>query len=330
MRWVSLHAGLRDLNIVLYDTLVSSYGVPACPSLRRESCPLPMSFICWLEQHVCQDDCGAADRLLLFASQTCNDAQSVTSSAFTTVFGQFVRKQRPHRLQCVPLGSLVKPRVCTGVNCGFRQSKRLRQPLVKPTSLFCRTSCFQPAQYAILDVIASLCLTDGNVSALAISSSAAFCRSAGANVGIPTTHAPAGHPQHEIYATFRQTSAPESWRQQQGHHRRATSGTSVSLNSRDDTHDSLKLQALLIARKGSATTAWSSGPNCRSHICFACVDKRGLQLASAFGPPGLLGPAGVPGGSCPDVMRSSSKSASSSESESDSDCDCSSDEEESA
>ena len=53
LTWFSRVAALENLSVTLQSALVKSFLVASSPSERRESMPLPLSFVVWLERLVC-------------------------------------------------------------------------------------------------------------------------------------------------------------------------------------------------------------------------------------------------------------------------------------
>ena len=53
LTWFSRVAALENLSLTLQSALVKSFLAASSPSERRESLPLPLSFVVWLERLVC-------------------------------------------------------------------------------------------------------------------------------------------------------------------------------------------------------------------------------------------------------------------------------------
>ena len=65
--WVSLHAGLQEFNALLFEPVAASYTEACPPKLRRESCPLPMSLVAYLERQILRADVCLVDKLAIGA-----------------------------------------------------------------------------------------------------------------------------------------------------------------------------------------------------------------------------------------------------------------------
>ena len=256
LTWVARYAGLPILRDALSSPIIKSYTVPSELVLRKEAAPLPLSFVVFLETQILRDQGTTADRLimgcllvLVWSSLRWSDATWVSPSSLTidenTIRG--VANKTKTTTRGMPFAFLT---------CGF---------LSGLTSVSWTTKWLNLVQAALQrtaeafpgfvpDFLLPMCGPNPDhpmfVAPMPRSHGILILRRLLKKASPDTSLVSIG--THSPKVTFlswaRQVGASEEARMAQGHHRAAGARLNVSLYGRDDVHEALNLQRLIVHR----------------------------------------------------------------------------------
>ena len=256
LTWVARYAGLPMLRDALSSPIIKSYTVPSEVVLRREAAPLPLSFVVFLETQILRDQGTAADRLimgcllvLVWSSLRWSDATWVSPSSLTidddAIRG--VANKTKTTTRGMPFAFLT---------CGF---------LSGMTSISWTTKWLNLVQAALQrtaeafpgfvpDFLLPMCGPNPDhpmfVAPMPRSQGILILRRLLKTASPDTSLVSIG--AHSPKVTFlswaRQVGASEEARMAQGHHRAAGARLNVSLYGRDDVHEAINLQKLIVHR----------------------------------------------------------------------------------
>ena len=256
LTWVARYAGLPMLKDALTSPIIKSYTVPSELVLRKEGAPLLLSFVVFLETQILRDQGTAADRLimgcllvLVWSSLRWSDATWVSPSSLSieddTIRG--VANKTKTTTRGMPFAFLT---------CGF---------LSGLTSVSWTTKWLNLVQAALQrtaeafpgfvpDFLLPMCGPNPDhpmfVAPMPRSQGILILRRLLKTASPDTSLVSIG--AHSPKVTFlswaRQVGASEEARMAQGHHRAAGARLNVSLYGRDDVHEALNLQKLIVHR----------------------------------------------------------------------------------
>ena len=256
LTWVARYAGLPMLQDALSSPIIKSYTVPSELVLRREAAPLPLSFVVFLETQILRDQGTAADRLimgcllvLVWSSLRWSDATWVSPSSLTIDADAIrgVANKTKTTTRGMPFAFLT---------CGF---------LSGMTSVSWTTKWLNLVQAALQrtaeafpgfvpDFLLPMCGPNPDhplfVAPMPRSQGILILRRLLKSASPDTSLVSIG--AHSPKVTFlswaRQVGASEEARMAQGHHRATGARLNVSLYGRDDVHEALNLQKLIVHR----------------------------------------------------------------------------------
>ena len=256
LTWVARYAGLPMLQDALSSPIIKSYTVPSELVLRREAAPLPLSFVVFLETQILRDQGTAADRLimgcllvLVWSSLRWSDATWVSPSSLTIDADAIrgVANKTKTTTRGMPFAFLT---------CGF---------LSGMTSVSWTTKWLNLVQAALQrtaeafpgfvpDFLLPMCGPNPDhpmfVAPMPRSQGILILRrllkSASPDASLVSIGAHS--PKVTFLSWARQVGASEEARMAQGHHRATGARLNVSLYGRDDVHEALNLQKLIVHR----------------------------------------------------------------------------------
>ena len=268
LSWFARIAGLPSLQTRLQVSVVRAFATASAPSERRESLPLPLSFVVWMERRVADASTHPSEALFLgflltavWASLRWGDllwtppARLHLQLSHGAILGTAVRTKTTNR--SMPFGFLVVGLSGSpSVNWGVRFFNLLRQALADTLSLQPgRVVDFLPARLGGSDsrpLLLDPC--ERHLAVPRLLSLLAAHWSSNCTSQPPSQFALYG--AHSCKATVlswsRQMSLDRTLRRIQGHHRLSGADRSVELYGRDDIRPMLDLQAQVInhARAG--------------------------------------------------------------------------------
>ena len=255
LTWVAKYADLPVLKEALLSPIVKAYTVPSEVALRKEA-PLPLSFVVFLENQILREQGTAADRLLMggllvliWSSLRWSDATWVSPSSLSieadTIRG--VANKTKTTIRGMPFALLT---------CGFLSGTSAVSWTTRWLNLvqaaLQRTSEAFPG--FVPDFLLPMCGPNPEhpmfVAPMPRSQGILILRRLLKTASPETTLMGIG--AHSPKVTFlswaRQVGASEEARMAQGHHRATGARLNVSLYGRDDVHEALALQKLLVHR----------------------------------------------------------------------------------
>ena len=262
LTWFGKHAGLPHLLAAVHSPMAKSFLSPTNPSERRESLPLPLSFLVWLERLVLNPATTPADVLFYGAVLTCTWASLRWADALW--------------LPPARLTSLVEKGAIAGVCLRTKTTKRampfafLISGLTGSASASWATRYLSVLRQAVADTLSSQpdrtldflpAITSGSPLRPTLSRPLKrdlalprllqaiqdFWRSHDPMSPVPSASLYGMHScKSTLLAWGRQLSLPASLRRIQGHHRLSSAQQSVELYGRDDAIPMLEFQKLVV------------------------------------------------------------------------------------
>ena len=256
LTWVAKQADLPTLREALQSPVVRAYTLPSEVTLRKEAAPLPLSFVIFLENQILREQGSAADRLLMggllvliWASLRWSDATWVAPASLSveadTIRG--IANKTKTTMRGMPFALLT---------CGFLSGSSTISWTTKWLNLV--HAALQRTSESFPGFVPDFLLPMSGPNPEHPMFVAPMSRSQGILIirKLLKTSAPEtmlnGIGAHSPKVTFlswaRQVGASEESRMAQGHHRATGARQNVSLYGRDDVHDALALQKLLVHR----------------------------------------------------------------------------------